>query len=1484
MSFLETVKTDGFLSSGTVSSPLPVEGQLSAQMKSQDVWASTGLTEEELAGLRAANEIAFAPISQEELPPAGVKGGNPILARALEEEGGLSTVQNSFEKEQEVRNTLVRMGQLSAVDKALAVDPTIAAQLYKIESRADRMRRILLDKAEEFEDGTAGKILEFIDQVAYDTWAGMRDVIPMLKGEGSEISALSDQWEVALRTMDDAELEEFLNQRLNDITSGWASGSEPAWRVIRELQALDAAGAVLWDEEMGVLYGTMSAIDLATLGSTAAITGSRALRSAIGRLRNTSGTTAASQAATGTSLVLRGGLDGEILDPILGIEDLRSAVPGAGPGPTRRRKPTIRDDVEDAIIIDDIMPKAYTSKTVNPSTPPVSAGYVAGQYTSNRFVQEFLKVQSKFGFGTFDISEAATDWAKVEGTRLGKAAQSSVIDFDIDVSDIQQAKVTFKFGKDNSLPFTDVISAQKVASTVPNGKVESVGRSQWVVTAEARVPVKSTVDPLDLSEVTNKTWLGNVFGRASRGSSSFFSNLADAADFGARGFQETFKEAMADVSNWKLRLKGDLVAIDSILTTLRDTPTGGSARTWLTSDQFAQAYRNLKGSYPSRETIRAYETIVEMSDFAWWVKANERLTSLANQKAVVVRVNGKDVIAHPPTNREGVAGLKKKTGPVWVFDVAKNQRVNVKSVRDEAPLLQLSTPSADGSVYITGYIGNTRVPTLTDAFPYNAGGPRSNPAITWFVGNNDGNWATLIGARSERDARKAVEQFNRIVDGVNQKLSKKQLDALVKANNDWNPRLENFNDWENFIKSRGIKKDQKVNARERNTRLGSVIKTEDQSIVDLNLEAYVSYHRHDVALTEFGGAKAENPDPLLSVLTQYNSMVTRGAQAQYRKTHPTAWVRAVERAVEKGEIPAIEAIAPMTDEMKVRNLQITGNSEVARKLRQEQSVINRRLDQFSGSQSATIFDKLGEGISNGAAWAVEQVHNLTPRGGNFARYMKETFVDQGNNKLLSLGFYQRMATPDQFILQSLHLIPISLISPKNGPRAMTFATAVRNAARKGNNAEWNLVAKNLAKNLGISDVEMKSLTDHMFASGRGYMRGAVSEDPAAGAGVSALGTLKTAVSYPYYAGENFAATLSRVTAFFDVRDTYPSLAPDSRAFWNAVQERDRVLSFGLNNAQRSIAQSDSALRVITQWTSYPFRQIETMFFEKGLTPTERARLIAGITIMWGTAGLGLNKLSADIKEQYGVDMPFLSAVLVDGVDAFIDGIAGVKIGDRAGFNPIELVERGVGTFTNPFETIPAVDMIKSISDPASNLFVNGFAHAMSGRWSLVSHDLETLVRAYKIVDSPWMAYTMLMEDARISRTGSALEKEFTGIQEFFQAVGIKPSEVTEFSRISNLNFSFKKRRDDAVRKALPIFKMALEAQAEGDEKKSYKMLLLVDSIVGAYSFSPTRLAEVREEIVFRAGFERTNTAILDSIKNGYLEGAMEFKERMEGKN
>lgn len=1488
--FLGDPEAGGFL---TESIPVetPVQGQISTIRKEQDLWADTGLTLEEYEGLKQSNSVAFEEIDQRSLAPADSTG---LIQSLLRAGAPLEEVQGAVEKEAEVQKALMQVEDFSSVDRRLAQDPHVTAELFKIEHRSGNVRNILLDKAEEFQDGFAGSVMEFIDELAYDTYAGMRDVVSTLSGEGTEITEVSQQWAEALRTLDDEQFKEFVDERLNVLNNSLSSGSEASWRVVREIQALDAAGVILWDEEMGRLSGALGALDLAAIGTQGVKAIARAGRSTIGRLRSTAGTVASTEAATSTALVVRSGLDGEVLDPIEVIEDLRNAVPGAGPGPTPKKTSfTVRDDIEDAVILDDIVPSAQATK-VRPGNmaPPVSSGSISQSVVNNMFVRQFLRRQAGFSFGTVDLTQTAENWAKQEARRMTLGSGTGLIDYDIAEEGIQQASVKFTFGRQDGKPFKDFQSASDFAKKSPNShvvdtrtgaKVSAATKSnEYAVVIESRVPFQKTVAPLDLSEVTNKTALGRLFGSADRGSSSFFSNLADFGDYGALGYLQDFKGVLREINGLK---KKERIAVDSILTTLRDTPNGGSTRSWLTTEDFVTSYKNLTGSLPSKKVIKAYEDTIQLSDFNWWVKANERLRILANQKATVVKSGDSEIFAFP--TERSVRGLKDEGGTVWVWDAALQKRVSVKTLPDDSLLMAFSTKTKDGSTYVTNFAGNTRIPTLEDAFPYNAGGPRSNPDITWFIGNSEDNWATLIGARSQKDADKAVKEFNVVAEAIVRFVGpdesyikyltdsqKAHLTDLVKKNNSWNPNIEDIDDFIEFTSLRGVPANRPVQRRGRGEKLGSFLKVNDQSLVDLDLEAYTSYHRHDQALVEFGGEKASNPDPILAIQRQFNQMVTQGAQTQYRMNHPSAWVKAVDKAVKEGEIPVISAVNPMTDEMKVRHIKIEGNSEVARKLRQEQSVINRRLDSFEGSQSALPTELVGNTMTRGAEWAAEKLHDWHPKAGSIGRYMADNFVGQGNNKLLSLGFFQRMASFDQILLQASHFIPITAISPVNGARGMTIATVLRQAARDGDATLWSSLAKNLQVTTGLSDAEFKALTDHMFFSGRGYMKGAVAEDPTAGMGNSMLGKTKDIVSAPYYAGENYAATLSRIVAFLDTRRDFPSLDMNSRGFWNAVAERDRTLSFSLNKAQKSTVQTDSMSRVLTQWTSYPLRTVERIMFPSGLSVAERGRLLGATTILWGLSGVGLEKLATEAEE----NLPILGGLIANGADEAIDALLGVKVGSRLAFNPIELYERGIGTFTNPVENIPAFTLVGNTAKPVLSAVGNAF----SGRWSLLSHDAETLARAWKVVDSAVMAWTMNLEDVRRTKSGSVIEKNFTPMQEVLQAIGIQPSEAVELNKTSNFLFSQKERREKASKQALPAFRLGVEAAEEGNYSKALQFIKDADAIVQAYNLSDTRLAEVREEIFNKVGFDRINWMTLQLVKEGYSKEALEFNKLLTG--
>ena len=1417
-------------------------------------------------------------ILEQELAPAG---SPDILGVLLEEEAELGEVEGTFEKQEEANKLLRSVEDITSVDHALFKDDAASATLLRIEHRSAMTQNKLMALAEEFNGGFVDDVLELIDQMGYDTWADIRDIPQELSGEGTEVTALSEEWLVALRALDDVEFDQFVQNRIETITKWGGSGSESSWRVMRELQALEAAGVILWDEEWGVLFGGLAAVDVATLGIAGTVTGWRASRSLIGRLRSSTGINVATEAAESSEIIIRA-RDGEVIDPPLGIEDISNPV-----------QTRVEDDVEDAEFWDDISP-TYTQTNIHTPRreqrpPPVSVGRVGQAASQNIFIRQFLDRQSRFSFGTVDVLGNARTWAAAEASRLARASGTSMVDYDVIEEGIQRAVAKFTFGKADGSTFKRFDTAVEHANALPNAKVidartgapvtVDTGSGQFVVETELNVPLRKGVDPLRMEELRTRTVLGKIFGRADIGSSSFLSNLADSADFGKAAFLEDFKKELG--ASFK-HLKKEAKTVDAILTTLRDTPTGGNARSWLTSAEFGDAYYAMKGKYPTRELVRSYETLVQMSDFSWYVMANERLRTLANQGASVASINGRDVFVFP--SRRTVEGLKTKSGPVWVWDVTTGQRKSVKTLPDNTTILELGTPLADGSTYVTSVAGNTRRPTLEDAFPYNAGGPRSNPDITWFVGNQDTSWATLIGAKSEKDATKAVEQFNTIanefrrvagddVSGNIANAERVRLDDLIKANNSWNPDIEDLEDFLAFTRSRGVPPNKEVAARGRGERLGEFMTVNDKSMVDLNLENYISYHRHDQALVEFGGVKASNPDPILAIHRQFNSMVSRGAQTQYRMNHPTAWVKAVERAIAEKKISLPDGIPlhAMTDEMKVKKIKLQGSSVTARKLRQEQAVILRRLDMLRGSQTENPFYR---GVSIASERMVEIVHDLSPGMGKAARYVKPD-VDNVSNTLLSFGFFQRMASFDQVWLQSMHIIPLLAISPKNAAKAGQMAAFIRQAARTGDQSLWSALVKRLQTTTGLNDVQMKALMDHILDSGRGYMKGAIAEDPKAGMSNTVLGKAKDVVSAPYYAGENFSATASRITAYLDTIDEFPTLDVSSRQFWNAVQHRDRDLSFGLNQAQKSLVQSDPVSRVITQWTSYPLRTIESIFFNDNLTGVERGRLAAMTTILWGMGGIGLYNVGQAIIPE---DTPsWIRESVLFGADAAIDGLAGVKVGDRIALNPLELLERAGGTVSDPFENIPAFTLVGDTAPHALAALRDG----LSGRWGLLGHDVQTLARAWKVVDSGVMAWTMATEEVRRTKSGQAIHIDFTPTQVALQGIGIKPSEATEIQLSTQLVFNQRKRQEKAIKQGLVPFKIALEAAEEGKYAKALQYLKDADAIVAAYSLSETYQAEAREQIFNKAGYDRINWLLVELIKAGYEQEALELKENFE---
>jgi hypothetical protein len=1458
-----------------VETPLVDQSIVRVQKEEDSKWIESSMAPAEVKAAIEATRVG--PISVRELAPIGAES---LLKAQIKEGATPEEIADAAAKASEYERLLGQVEAISALDYANIEDPAVSAILFKSEHRRQAVTNELMNLLEAYTpETTMGSVAEFIDSLGYSSWTGILNIPTGITGGGSRHEQLAKEWQRAFTNLDEEEFQKFVQERLSPIRNpGFLMAQEPSYRVIEELEAIEAAGASLWGTEMGVIDAAVSVLDLWAIGD-AAVTASKVGRSIVGRLSRRAGTRIATDAALGTDLVVSGGR---------ALARTEAALTGEVRGaPTRigRRAFTVADDVEDAVILDDIVPSIYRSR-VRPAGPSVNTGIVASRIRANSVIARFYDRAINRSFGVSDLPARAKAWANTQGQIIADASSTRLINFDIRESveyghEVRQA--VLQFGKQGTgVAYDTFDDALKASNNIPNSKVidlrtsrvatADTGSNQFAVEAVIGVSPRDVAKGIQLDDIAARTWMGKLFGRAHMGADDTLSSIADQGVAGFKGFEQDLKR---EITNIRKLAGKDLETVDTIMRTLRDLPapaTGGS-KSWHTSAQFSDTFRSLTGELPSRKTLQAYESLVELSDFSWWISASDRLVSLYNQSASVVKVMSEDIIGF--LNKDVTKSSLKKKGITVVWDVQSQRGIPLSTIADDSRIMVL-----DRSVkvdrrryqYAVNFSGKTRVPTLVDAFPYNPGGPRTNRQIKRFVGDNSGEgWATLIGTRTPKESAQAVAEFNRVAEALAKvtteekgltglsRFWKNDLTRLVRENNNWHKGLTTIDEWVDFAKSRGVSITGKVVDRGRGEKLVKAgIFSGDDYIVNLNLDQYVSYRRHDLALREFGGDIASNIDPVAAITHQFTHAASRGAMMRYRIEHPTAWVKEVMKRAkdDKGIVGDASLHAPLTDEGKVRTWKIIGDTEAHKKLRQEQSVINRRLNAYDGSEASNPLNPVYTSVDKSLSWVGDVYWDLGPGKTKFGSVVGDGIAELfKGTTYLTFGFFTKMADASQFIMQSTHAGAIASISPKNGFKATFIASAIRQMARGEGGEILKAIEPGLKKLAGVDDAAWEAFKKHMFYSGRGYMRGALSEDPtAATLAVSKWDQTKNILSTPFYAGENYSQTVSRTTAFFDVLDSGRYVL-DSDEFWNAVVKLDRTYSFGLNKAQASIAQTDRIARVGTQWSSYQLGALETVFSpHTPLTRLQRGRLAMYVTLLWGVAGTGVYEMFPSLEKKVE-DTPVVGGVLSHGLDALFEATLGIRPGERIAIKPLTLIERAASLYNGTFwENAPAgVIAVGAAKDFASTMW-----YLVHGNEAMATMGVERLARTWKVVDNSVMAYNMLMEDVRTNRTGTTtLEADFSASETFFQAVGFTPAQALDLSRRKSVYFDIKRRKAKALDGINDTMKFALKAFDEGNHDVVLDQMRFIGDQLQAWGFSPTMRLEILNEAFRRAGDDNT---------------------------
>lgn len=318
----------------------------------------------------------------------------------------------------------------------------------------------------------------------------------------------------------------------------------------------------------------------------------------------------------------------------------------------------------------------------------------------------------------------------------------------------------------------------------------------------------------------------------------------------------------------------------------------------------------------------------------------------------------------------------------------------------------------------------------------------------------------------------------------------------------------------------------------------------------------------------------------------------------------------------------------------------------------------------------------------------------------------------------------------QLWAQSLGAITMSLSHPLVYTRAILTAPFVMTGYALRNSPAFKNIVKGVTTLTGLSPKDFDNLLRYFDEMGTtmGTYRMPMSERIRTWNGIEKVGAV---LRSPVELGTNISNVVNDVAAY---------LATPSRNF-KKIAARADDWSMNQTRATQSVFQAGQYLptKTIAQFTSWPYRIMESMAFNKRLTRLERASILLGQVAMWGAAGTLLSNEDASTVNRklypYMKDMPEWLK------DAFIDGAITSYFKEEFGINVDEGIEGGniISGFYNIVESVLDGDLSSiEFELPGSFKAVSRLSSTLKATlelaWGLsMDDDFEALKYAHTVV-------------------------------------------------------------------------------------------------------------------------------------------------------
>lgn len=894
-------------------------------------------------------------------------------------------------------------------------------------------------------------------------------------------------------------------------------------------------------------------------------------------------------------------------------------------------------------------------------------------------------------FGSSLDKEALDRYAAEEGKKFAKHTNMFYLNHTpvSDYDELGTGKIfKVQLGREDGTLFTTEESAQKAAKILSGTVIKNPNSNEWYVEVTRALSTKGLSAAVEESSMIYNI-MAPVLGTDVISPKNILTlgKQGEARVTGILGDMKAYNKAMKNIS--KIGMKEEKAKLQRLIT---DLATNGRSHAY-TEGEFEHVWFVKYGEKPNPKVTEAYVQSMYLNDARWLLNADVARSKLIEDGVEIVEFANRGELKVTPdfvqrVNRsERVLDLT--SGEIKTAEEFAKEGKSLYTLKED--LIEHGKPIR----YVTGEVKFTRTVQNYDALAYNPGGMLESKFDYYIrqaskgvdlMGREVNIMPKLIYATgSELRAKEALTQINNILAKIGELTSKADLEtfkafrssvssssvdeinAAIRANNGFNPSIENLDDFIKMSEDTGLDWTSPLVVGEKNQAIGDVSGLNNKLLTSYSTNNDLFKYQHNVygdrfkTMTPYG--YGENMiEPIKAIEKDFLRQIHFKGHMDYL----TGGVEGLILGAEKNNLLKFSPQElldfkrrPVYSQIRELEGRIDTSTIAGKKYDNFRKVLLRKVEEKSEVMKSyeSAVNSLKEKIFNktGKQWSIFDKFNKDPiialRGWAFD---------------MKLGFF----APDQLIVQMSQIPNMIAISPKYATQALMDLPAVRVALASGRSDIVKAISKNIAKATSSLDAKnFEELVYYIQKSGRTHIGANIAQmDAVESIGHGALQRFREGARIFFNEGEKTARIMSMATAFREWKAANPGLSVMTKEGMAAadafiIERADTLTSHmtGLSSA----AWQKGILSLPTQFFGYTARNLEQIFLSNSLSKEEKWRLGISQLVMYGLTGTGLGWTVDKLIYEQDVSLDPSTYTLVK--DGMIDWLIGELTGSRTAY-------------------------------------------------------------------------------------------------------------------------------------------------------------------------------------------------------------------------